>query len=146
MAMATVQKFEELEVWQKSRLVENSIFELASVGKLSKDFDLKNQMNRSSGSLMDNIAEGFGRGGRNEFIQFLSISRGSGTELQSQLHRCLDRKYISEEQFSFSYNQVEEALKMLTAFINYLSKTTVKGQKFKDRTEVTLNKKPQIPN
>lgn len=144
--MATVQKFEELEVWQKSRLVENVIFELTCTGKLSKDFDLKNQMNRSSGSIMDNIAEGFGRGGRNEFIQFLTIARGSGTELQSQLHRCIDRKYISEEEFLDTYNKIEEVLKMLTGFINYLNKTTVKGHKFKDRKEATPNSKPQIPN
>jgi four helix bundle protein len=141
--MATVQKFEELEVWRKSRLVENAIFALASIGKLSKDFDLKKQMNRSSGSIMDNIAEGFGRGGRNEFIQFLTISRGSATELQSQLQRCFDRKYISEEQFSVNYNNVEELLKMLTGFINYLNKTNIRGNKFKDRTEAIPNSKFQ---
>ncbi|MDI9365857.1 MAG: four helix bundle protein [Flavobacterium sp.] len=137
--MATIQKFEDLEVWQKSRLLENVIFELTLTGKLYKDFDLKNQMNRSSGSIMDNIAEGFGRGGRNEFIQFLAIARGSGTELQSQLHRCIDRKYISEEEFLETYNKIEEVLKMLTGFINYLNKTTVKGQKFKDRKDGTQN-------
>lgn len=143
--MAKVQKFEELEVWQKSRIIKNLIFDLTCIGKLSKDFDLKNQMNRSSGSIMDNIAEGFGRGGRNEFIHFLTILRGSATQLQSQLLRCLDRKYISEEQFFTSYNEVEEILKMLTSFINYLNKTRVKGQKFKDRTEVAYSK-PQTPN
>lgn len=83
--MPTIKKFEDLEVWQKARLLENKIFELMHSTKLSKDFELKNQMNKSAGSIMDNIAEGFGRGSRNEFIQFLTISRGSLTELQSQI-------------------------------------------------------------
>ncbi len=74
--MATIKRFEELEVWQKARLLKNKIFQLMNESKLSKDFELKNQMNKSAGSVMDNIAEGFGRGSRNEFIQFLSISKG----------------------------------------------------------------------
>ncbi|MEJ0106727.1 MAG: four helix bundle protein [Bacteroidota bacterium] len=71
--MATVKKFEELEVWQKARELENKIFPLTEVGKLSKDFKLRDQINAASGSVMDNIAEGFGRGSRLEFIQFSQL-------------------------------------------------------------------------
>ena len=71
--MPTIQKIEELEIWQLARSFSKEIFELTHTGKLSKDFSLKDQMNRSSGSIMDNIAEGFGRGSRLEFIQFLTI-------------------------------------------------------------------------
>lgn len=132
--MATIKKFEDLEVWQKARQLENSIYGLTSSGKLSKDFSLKDQLNRSSGSVMDNIAEGFGRGSRNEFIQFLTIARGSVAEVQSQLYRCLDRQYISQEIFMIHFNIADEVTKMLTTFISYLNKSNIKGHKFKDRT------------
>jgi four helix bundle protein len=131
--MATVKKFEELEVWQKARELENKIFLLTEVGKLSKDFKLKDQINDASGSVMDNIAEGFGRGSRLEFVQFLTVARGSASEVQSQLYRCLGRKYFSMEQFQELYNLAEEICKMLTGFIGYLNKSEHKGQKFKDR-------------
>jgi four helix bundle protein len=131
--MATIKRFEDLEVWQKARILENKIFTLTLTGKLSRGFDLKNQMNDASGSIMDNIAEGFGRGSRLEFIQFLTISRGSSSEVQSQLYRCLDRKYISSEQFQELYNLADEVCKMITGFIGYLNKSEHKGQKFKDR-------------
>ena len=82
---------------------------------------------------MDCIAEGFGRGSRLEFIQFLTIARGSAAEVQSQLYRCLDRKYFSREQFQELYDLADEVCKMITGFIEYLNKSSYKGQKFKDR-------------
>ena len=72
--MATVKRFEDLEIWQMARELENKVFEETQKGKLSKDYKLKDQMNSAAGSIMDNIAEGFGRGSRLEFVQFLSIS------------------------------------------------------------------------
>lgn len=66
--MATIHNFEDLKVWQKARLLCKAISSLVSVGNFSKDFRLKDQINRSSGSIMDNIAEGFGRKGNLEFI------------------------------------------------------------------------------
>jgi four helix bundle protein len=74
--MATVKRFEDLEIWQMARELENKVFEETQKGKLSKDYKLKDQMNSAAGSIMDNIAEGFGRGSRLEFVQFLSISKG----------------------------------------------------------------------
>lgn len=139
--MATVTKFEELDVWQKARLLENKVFELTTSGKLSRDFSLKDQINRSSGSVMDNIAEGFGRGSKNEFVQFLSIARGSLAEVQSQLHRCLDREYISQEISDTHYLLAEEVAKMLTAFIHYLNKSDIRGDKFKNRNTASPNSK-----
>jgi four helix bundle protein len=79
--------------------LENCIYEETGKGLLSKDYKLKDQMNSCTGSIMDNIAEGFGRGSRLEFIQFLSISNRSGNEIQSQLYRCLDRKLIPSDKF-----------------------------------------------
>ncbi len=90
-------------------------------------------MNNSSGSLMDNIAEGFGRGSRLEFVQFLSISKGSANELQSQLYRTFDRKYISKEKFDELYNLADKCCGKIHSFMSYLNKSDIKGQKFVHR-------------
>lgn len=131
--MATVKKFEDLEVWQEARKLCKEVYIISSENKFSKDVSLKNQINSSSGSVMDNIAEGFGRGGRAEFIQFLSISNGSSAEVRSQLYRALDRNYITQETFQLLYNSAEQISKMLSNFIKYLNKSSIKGEKFKDR-------------
>lgn len=139
--MGTIQKFEDLEIWQLARVLAKEIFLLTQNGKLSKDFSLKDQMNRSAGSIMDNIAEGFGRGTRLEFIQFLSISTGSADELKSQLYRCLDKEYISKDIFDTLYEQTNAIYKKINGFIKYLNSTLVKGTKFKERTAIKTNGK-----
>jgi four helix bundle protein len=131
--MATIKKFEDLEIWQLSRRLENKVFDETEKGKLSGDYKLKDQMNASSGSIMDNIAEGFGRASRLEFVQFLSISNGSGNELQSQLYRSLDRKYISRPTFDELYLLTDLVCKKINAFMSYLNKSAIKGQKFANR-------------
>ena len=81
--MATITKFEELEIWQLARELTNEIFEMyTSSENFARDFKLRDQINGSSGSVMDNIAEGFERGGRNEFINFLTFSKGSAGEVK----------------------------------------------------------------
>ena len=97
--MATVEKFEDLEVWQLSRDLCQKIEALIASDELSRRYALKDQIDRSSGSIMDNIAEGFGRGGNKEFINFLGFAKGSCCETKSQLLRCLDRGYLSEVTF-----------------------------------------------
>ena len=98
--MATIQTFEELEVWQKARAYAKDIYNLTTIKPFAHDFELRNQIRRSSGSIMDNIAEGFERGGRSEFINFLTIAKGSCGETKSQLFRALDRDYITNEQLT----------------------------------------------
>ena len=128
--MASMRSFEELEVWQRARVFANKIYDLTSEGSFAKDFSLKDQINRSAGSIMDNIAEGFDRGGNREFINFLSYSKGSAAETRSQLYRALDRNHISEN----TLNELkEEALlisKMISGFMSYLQKSDFKGSKF----------------
>ena len=132
--MATIKKFEDLEMWRKSRILCNEIFEIINSEKFSKDYKLKDQINGSSGSVMDNIAEGFERGSRLEFLNFLSIAKGSAGEVKSQLYRSVDRKYINNSKFNELYTLAEEISKMTGTFMNYLNKSNIKGTKFKDRT------------
>ena len=130
LSMATVNTFEELEIWQLSREICDHLWDLFEKTSLGKDFELKNQMNRSSGSIMDNIAEGFERNGRREFINFLSYSKGSCGELRSQLHRAFDRKHISKEEFEFLKEKTMIASKKIGSFMSYLIKSDHKGSKF----------------
>jgi four helix bundle protein len=124
--MATLTKFEDIKAWQKARFFCHEIFMIIDETKLSKDYKLKEQINSSSGSAMDNIAEGFGRGGNLEFIQFLEISHASACESQSQLYRIMDRKYITDE-------IAEEVKRMILSLIKYLSASPMTGPKYKLR-------------
>ena len=98
--MATIQNFEDLEIWQLSRQLCNDIFAIIENNPLKNDYKLKEQINGSSGSIIDTIAEGFERSGNKEFRQFLSISKGSCGETRSQLYRILDRSYIDKNKFN----------------------------------------------
>lgn len=136
LVMATIKRFEDLEIWKEARIIENKIFKLLHQEKLSTDFALRNQMNNSSGSIMDNIAEGFGRASRLEFINFLSIAKGSAVELQSQLYRCLDRQYFEQKKFDDIYLLIDILCKKISSMMNYLNQTEHKGQKFYNRKKI----------
>ena len=131
--MGTVNRFEDLEIWQLSRILCNNTYEVIEGTNLKNNFRLSNQIDGSSGSIMDNIAEGFERNGNKEFVQFLSISKASCGETRSQLYRVLDRKFISEETFEILKEKTEILSKRIGAFINYLNNTEMKGSKYKNR-------------
>jgi four helix bundle protein len=131
--MATVKRFEDIEAWQKARSLAHEVHWLSVHTDLFKDYRLKDQVNAAAGSIMDNIAEGFDRGGKLEFINFLGIARGSAGEVKSQLYRLLDRKYITQEKFAELYKLAEEIAGMLTNWIKYLNTSEIKGTKFKNR-------------
>lgn len=128
--MATFKTFEEIESWRNARQLSDKIFKLTLEGTFLKDYKLRDQINGSSGSIMDNIAEGFERGGNREFIQFLSIAKGSAGETRSQLYRALDRNHITKNQFNSLMEEVIQISKQISSLINYLKNSELKGIKF----------------
>ena len=120
--------FEELPCWQKARELCQEVFVLISQGKLAKDFSLKDQIWRSSGSIMDNVAEGFDDGSLKEFVRFLGYSQRSCGEVQSQLYRALDCAYISQEEFQNVYNLAGECRRQIKGFRKYLRSCNFKSQ------------------
>ena len=132
--MATIQKFEDLEIWQLARQLCQKIYPLIFQEPVSKDNRFRNQIRGTSGSIMDNNAEGFGRGSRLEFINALTTAKGEIDELKSQLYRGFDIHYFYEPLFDELYNLANHLEKKITAFITYLNTSKIKGQKFKERT------------
>ena len=132
--MATIQRFEDLESWKNARLLSQEIWKVSNEGSFARDYKLKDQINAASGSVMDNIAEGFGRGGRLEFVNFLSIAKGSLDETKSQLYRAYDKEHLTQQQFKTLYMLADDAGKAIYGLMAYLNATTLKGTKFKDRT------------
>ncbi len=125
--MATIKAFKDIESWKKAREVCRIIGEIIDAGNFKKSYRLINQIEGSSGSIMDNIAEGFERGTRAEFIQFLGYAKGSCGELRSQLYRSIDRNYISAEVFEELKTLVLQISGLIQNFILYLQNSEVSG-------------------
>ena len=130
--MATIKTFEELDVWQKARALSKEIYAKTRTGSFTKDFELKDQITRSSGSIADNIAEGFERNGNREFVYFLSIAKGSAGEVRSQLYRAFDRKHIEEKDFDSLKDKALVIIKMISALRNSINSSPMKGSRFQD--------------
>lgn len=126
-----IRRFEDLEIWQLARALCNDIYTISQETNLKNNYRLNNQIDGTSGSIMDNIAEGFERNGNKEFVQFLSISKASCGETRSQLYRVLDRKFIDESTFEKLKLQTEILSKQISGFINYLQNSDLKGSKYK---------------
>jgi four helix bundle protein len=144
--MASYRSFEDMEIWKKARELANKIYNLTLLGTFAKDYALKDQINKSSGSIMDNIAEGFERGGNKEFRNFLSYSKGSAGEVRSQLFRSLDRKHIDETTFNELYNETLVLGKMIGGFIGYLQTSEYKGPKFQEPEGLYLRNNNEEPD
>lgn len=129
--MGKIQKFEDLEIWSLAREICQLVEFLIQNTNLKTNYSLRDRIDRSSGSIMDNIAEGFERNGNREFIQFLSIAKGSAGEVKSQSYRAFDKNLITKEQH-FKLNEIVELEKnKIGAMMNYLNNCEMKGLKFK---------------
>jgi four helix bundle protein len=126
----TIQRFEDLEIWKEAREVSILVFKLTETDRFSKDFRFRDQIRASSGSVMDNIAEGFERDGNKEFKQFLSIAKGSCGETRSQLYRALGFGYLNQSEFDLMIEQTLRLSSKLSNFMNYLAKSEITGRKF----------------
>lgn len=126
--MATIEKFEDIIAWKKAMELCDLIYVCTNKDRFSKDFGLKDQVRRSSVSIVSNIAEGFERGGNNQFIYFLSIAKGSAGELRAQIYISKNQDYITVEEFNTLNNKVIEVSKTISGLINYLKTTKIKSQ------------------
>ena len=131
--MAHYTSYQDLDIYKLAREVTNDVWDLIVTTPLGNDYKLRDQINGSSGSIMDNIAEGFGRGGNKEFINFLSYARGSCCETEAQLQRALDRKHLSNEQFQDLFNKASSLNNQISKFMNYLKASERKGPKFDNK-------------
>jgi four helix bundle protein len=131
--MATITNFEDLKIFKKARVLNKQIISLARLKIPKTDFRFISQIISTSGSVMDNIAEGFERDSRLEFVNFLSFAKGSTGETRSQLVRGIDMEYWLENDVKELSVEFQNLAKDIANFIRYLNKSNIKGQKFKDR-------------
>jgi four helix bundle protein len=135
--MATITTFEEIVSWKEARELNKIIGHLIDTNTFKNNFRLINQIEGSAGSIMDNIAEGFERGGNKEFIQFLYIAKGSCGELRSQLYRAVDRAYITENDFNDISLHAKKISSLIQKLINYIRSSELKGSKYQPTIQST---------
>ena len=128
--MGDIHKIEDLRVWQNARVLCKTIYTLTHKEGFEKDFRFVQQIRAAAGSIMDNIAEGYGRGGNKEFIQFLSIAKGSTQEVLSQLYRAYDVQHITGQEFIETKQLLNTISVMLHNLIERLKQSDIKGSKY----------------
>ena len=119
--MATVKQFEDLGVWQDARRLVQAVYSVSKQRAFYRDGGLREQIRRAATSTMSNVAEGFERGSRKEFVQFLNIAKGSNGEVRSQLYVALDQAYLSEKEFNSLRDSAVILSRRLASFIRYLA-------------------------
>lgn len=122
--MAKLNRFEDLQSWQRARQLANYIYDLTEHPKFSKAFRLRDQIQGAAGSVMHNIAEGFDSETNPDFIRFLNMSRRSASEVQSELYLALDRKYLTDESLNTAYSLATESKRLINGMIAYLRKSS----------------------
>ena len=129
--MATIEKFEDIEAWQKARELTREVYAASNTGLFAKDYGLRDQIRRAAVSIMSNIAEGFERGGDKEFGQFIAQAKGSSAEVRAQLYVALDQGYIDKLAFDRLAKLTIQINRMLAGLMKYLRNSEFKGSKYK---------------
>jgi len=127
--VAKIERFEDIEAWQKARELTRQIYDASNDGPFARDFGLRDQIRRASVSIMSNIAEGFERGTNKEFIQFLYIAKGSSGEVRSQLYVAFDLGYIDKNTFETIRSELLSISRQISGFIQYLQSSPMQGGK-----------------
>ncbi len=134
-----VKNFEDLEIWKDARALTRGIYQLTRDSRFSKDFGLRDQIRRATVSIVSNIAEGFERGGNQEFIQFLYVAKASCGEVRSQLYVAVDQSYVALKDCDEASKSFRRLSIMINNLIDYLKNSGMKGSKF---TATTRPKNP----
>lgn len=129
--MASIQRFEDLEAWKIARELTKDVYRVSKNDGFFRDYGLRDQICRSSVSIMSNVAEGFERDGDKEFCNFLSIAKGSAGETRSLLYVALDQDYISKNEFELLASKTIENARVISGLASYLRQSDLKGRKFK---------------
>jgi four helix bundle protein len=137
--MATIKHFEDLHCWKSERELVNMVYKVTNESPFNRDFGLRDQIRRATVSVMSNIAERFNAGSDAEFMRFLSFSRRSVSETQSQSYIALDQKYMTQDTFNQIYAKANEAERQVNALISYLNKSKTKYQAREEPSTYTLD-------
>lgn len=129
--MPMITQFEDIQAWQKARELTREVYTISKNGEFGRDRGLRDQIRRASVSIMSNIAEGFERGGSKEFVQFLSIAKGSTGEVESHLYVALDQDYLTKKDFDCLKAMAASAKRLIAGFINYLKRSGIRGEKYR---------------
>ncbi len=121
--MEPIKRFEDLECWKAARLLVKAVYTCSQTGELSKDWDTKSQIKRAALSVMNNIAEGFGRFGDKDSLRFYDIAKASAYEVKSMLYVLEDVNYLTNEQLDNLRNLTDKALNLTLGWIRHLTKT-----------------------
>ena len=141
----TIREFTEIKAWQMAREIAKDVYALAGRGLLSKDYGLKDQMQRAAVSIGSNIAEGFERDSNAEFVKFLGYAKGSAGELLSQLITANDVGYLQGPDLERMTEKIKMTSRMIARFRDALSESPVKGGRWKAPKPETRNPKLRNP-
>ena len=133
--MGTFRTFEEIEAWQQARTLAKMVYEASGKGTFGRDFALRDQIRRAAVSVMSNIAEGFGRGGAREFVQFLTVARGSASEVSAQLYVALDQGYLAQQDYRRLQEQATRTGSVISGLVRYLRTAGLRGSKYRASDE-----------
>ncbi len=129
--MATITDYEDLKCWKKAREVTNLVYSFTKRDQFSRDFELLRQIRKSAISVMSNISEGFERDGNREFLNFLSIAKGSLGEVRAQMYIALDQQYVTQAEFQTMRTLTKQNASLIAGLMNYIRQSKIKGQKFR---------------